>query len=189
MCRREWGVLAVAGALGCEQAMRDQPRIEPLEAAPYFANGMGAREVAPGAVPRGHARLDRHLWAGRARDGSLVESYPLVIEAVDLQRGEQRFNIYCMPCHGRLGEGDGMVVRRGYPAPPALTAERARTASPGYLFDVVTRGHAFMPDYDHIDVVDRWRIVAWVQVLQLSRYAPAATLPAGDRARLPEGRR
>lgn len=170
----------VVAAGGCQQKMRDQPRIEPLEASEFFADGMGAREVPGGAVPRGQARLDRHLWEGRLADGSVASSFPFPITGADLRRGEQRFAIYCVPCHGRLGEGDGMVVRRGYPAPPAYTIPRLLAAEPGDLFDVVTHGRAHMPDYDHIPVADRWRIVAWVRVLQFSRHAAVEALSAAD---------
>lgn len=173
----------------CEQKMRDQARLDPLEAAPFFADDMEARTLAPGVVPRGQARLDRHLWEGRAADGALVTTYPFILDRADLARGQQRFGIHCTPCHGRLGDGDGIAVRRGYPAPPAFTAARVRDVSPGHIFDVVSHGRATMPDYDHIDVFDRWRIVAWVQVLQLSQRAPAAVLTADDRMHLVEAGR
>lgn len=182
-------ILAVLALLGCEQAMRDQPRIDPLEPASFFADGMGARDTPPGAVPRGHARADRHLWEGRRADGSLVAEFPFPITPADLLRGEQRYGIHCTPCHGRLGDGDGIVVRRGYPAPPPYTLPRLLTAPPGHLFDVITRGRAFMPDYDHLAVADRWRIVAWLRVLQLAGHAPVAALDASDRQRLAEATR
>ncbi|MBZ5708605.1 c-type cytochrome [Nannocystis pusilla] len=177
-------VLLVLAA--CEQKMRDQPRLDPLEEAPFFADDMEARRLPPGVVPRGQARLDRHLWEGRAADDQFVVTYPFALDRADLARGQQRFDIHCTPCHGRLGDGDGIAVRRGYPAPPGFTTARLRDASPGYLFDVVSHGRATMPDYDHIDVFDRWRIVAWVQVLQLSQHAPAAVLSADDRMHLVE---
>lgn len=176
-------------AAGCQQQMRDQQRLDSLEAAPFFADDMAARRPAPGVVPRDQARLDRHLWDGRDADGRLVTRYPFTIDAADLARGEQRYAIHCTPCHGRLGDGDGLAVRRGYPAPPAFTLARLRDASPGHLFDVITRGRAGMPDYDHLDVIDRWRIVAWVQVLQLSQHAPAGVLTAEDRVHLVEAGR
>lgn len=179
----------VVVAAACRQEMRDQPRLDPLEQAPFFSDDMEARRPAPGVVPRGQARLDRHLWEGRSDDGRLVTTYPFAIDRADLARGEQHYAIHCTPCHGRLGDGDGMAVRRGYPAPLAFTAARLRDASPGHLFDVVRQGRATMPDYDHLDVFDRWRIVAWVQVLQLSQHAPAAVLTADDRLHLVEAGR
>lgn len=189
MCRvdrRRWGVMAFAAALACEQGMRDQARVEPLEAADFLPDGMGARQVPPGAVPRGFAELDRHLWEGRAADGAFAVSYPFPIGERDLRRGQQRFDIFCTPCHGRLGDGDGIAVRRGYPAPPRYTSARVLAEPPGQIFEVITRGHAVMPDYDHIAVEDRWRIVAWVQVLQFSQHALVSALPPPDRARLEE---
>lgn len=173
----------------CEQKMRDQARLDPLEPAAFFADDMGARTSPPGVVPRGQARLDRHLWQGRGADGLFVATYPFAVTRADLARGEQRYAIHCTPCHGRLGAGDGVAVQRGYPAPIAFTAARLQDAPVGHLFDVVTHGRATMPDYDHIDVHDRWRIVAWVQVLQLSQHAPAAVLGADDRMHLVEARR
>lgn len=187
MCRVDVVIAMVALAGGCEQSMRDQQRVDPLEASEFFADGMGAREVPRGAVPRGQARLDRHLWAGRGADGSYATSYPFAIARADLRRGEERFNIHCKPCHGRLGAGDGVVVRRGYPAPPPFTEPRLLAAAPGYLFGVISEGRATMPDYDHIAVADRWRIVAWIRVLQLSRHAPVEALAAAGREQSARG--
>ncbi len=119
-------LLGLLGLTACEQEMRDQARLDPLGAATLFPDGQGARELPPGVVPRGQARLDRALWAGRDADGSFVIRYPFPITAADLRRGEQRFEIHCSPCHGQLGLGDGMIVRRGYPAPPPYTAPRVR---------------------------------------------------------------
>jgi mono/diheme cytochrome c family protein len=168
--------LALLGLLGCEQAMRDQPRVDPLADSPLFADGRSARELPPGVVPRGQARLDLPLWTGRAADDSFVARYPFPIAAADLRRGEQRFAIHCLPCHGRLGLGDGMIVRRGYPAPPPYSAPRVRDLPPAELFEVVTHGRGAMPDYDNVEVTDRWRIVAWVEVLRLSQRAPISML-------------
>lgn len=177
-----WATLAV----GCEQAMRDQPRIQALEASDFFADGMGARETPAGAVPRGHARLERRLWEGRRADGALVERFPFPITRADLRRGEERYAIHCVPCHGRLGEGDGIVVQRGYPAPPAYTVPRLLAAPAGHFFTVITEGRANMPHYAYLDVDDRWRIVAWLRVLQLAGHARVGDLGAGDRRRLAE---
>ncbi|MDC0721522.1 c-type cytochrome [Nannocystis bainbridge] len=183
---RASAALLLLAALGCRQQMREQARLDPYEEAPFFADDMEARRLPDGVVPRGQARLDRHLWQGRAADGSLVTVYPFAITRADLVRGEQRYAIHCTPCHGRLGEGDGLAVRRGYPAPIAFTAARLRDAPVGHIFEVISQGRATMPDYDHLEIHDRWRIVAWVQVLQLSQHAPAAVLGADDRTHLVE---
>ncbi|HEY8378497.1 MAG TPA: cytochrome c [Nannocystis sp.] len=179
--------MVVVGLLAaCEQGMRDQGRIDALEASELMPDGVGARHLPAGVVPRGQAALDRHLWEGRLADGTFARNFPFEIAEADLRRGRERFEIFCMPCHGRLGDGDGMAVRRGYPAPPPFSAERVVARAPGEIFDVVTRGHAVMPDYDHIPVEDRWRIVAWVQVLQFSQQALVSALPPPDRVRLGE---
>lgn len=176
-------------AAGCTQEMRDQARIEPYEAVDGFFDRSGARDLPDGVVPRGGARLDRHLWEGRGPDGEEVDTYPFPITAADLRRGAERYRIHCEPCHGRLGEGDGMVVRRGYPAPPAFTAARVRDEPPGEIFMTITGGEAQMPDYDHIPVADRWRITAWVEVLRRSQRAPRELLRPDERDRLAEVRR
>lgn len=185
MCRRS-AVAVVALLAACQQGMRDQARIDPLEGSVLLPDGAGARHLPDGAVPRGYAGLDRHLSEGRLADGTFAASFPFAIGEPDLRRGRERFEIFCEPCHGRLGDGDGMVVRRGYPAPPRFSAARVVARSPGELFDVITRGHAVMPDYDHIPARDRWRIVAWVQVLQFSQQALVSALPPPDRAELEE---
>jgi mono/diheme cytochrome c family protein len=104
-----------------------------------------------------------------------------------MARGRERFDIYCSPCHGRTGNGDGMVVRRGFRRPPSYAEERLRTAPVGHIFDVITNGFGAMPDYQaQIPVDDRWAIVAYVKALQLSMYAPIDDVPAADRGKIGE---
>lgn len=189
MCRAELGcswvlaaLLLAAAAPGCTQEMRDQAKIEPLEAAAFFDDGPGARPEPVGTIPRG-ATLDPHLAQGRV-GGAFATTFPFPITDADLTRGEAQFGIYCVPCHGRLALGDGMAVRRGYPAPPPLTLARPREAPVGELFDVISHGRANMPDYEMITLPDRWRIVAWVRVLQLSQHADPGRLAPDDLAHL-----
>jgi mono/diheme cytochrome c family protein len=192
------GVLVAAG--GCSQDMADQPRYEPLESSTFFANGMASRPLVKGTVARGHLRVDAEYFEGTA-DGKPITTFPLqtVAEAMELSgdnsqliekilaRGQERFSIFCSPCHGLAGEGDGMVVKRGFPAPPSFHTERLRDAPVGHVFDVATRGFGRMPSYaSQIPTADRWSIVAYVRALQLSQFAEARRLPEEDRARLQE---
>ena len=180
-------LLVCACLLGCQQQMRDQNHIEPLEAAPSFADGIGARTLPPGVVARGQPAPRPGLDDGRGPGGAYLTESPLQIRPADLERGQQRFDIHCAPCHGRLGDGDGMVVLRGHPAPAAFAAPGQRDAPPGALFDAITRGRPRMPGYPHLDLADRWRIVAWVEVLRLAQRAPLADLHSDERARVAAG--
>jgi mono/diheme cytochrome c family protein len=111
--------------------------------------------------------------------------FPFVVARADLDRGEQRFNIYCAPCHGRTGDGNGMVVQRGYRQPASYHVDRLRTAPAGYFFDVMTSGFGAMPDYRaQVSVEDRWRIVAYIRALQLTRSGTMDDVPADEMNRL-----
>ena len=124
------------------------------------------------------------------KDGSVDTAvFPFAITDAVMARGQERFNIFCSPCHGRTGMGDGMVVRRGFRRPPSLSEERLRNAAVGHLYDVITNGLGVMPDYQtQVPVDDRWAIVAYVRALQLSAYAPLDVVPAADRGKLDENR-
>ncbi|MBI4565811.1 MAG: cytochrome c [Planctomycetes bacterium] len=177
--------LALALALaGCDQEMRDQPRHEPLEASSFFEDGRASRAQVPGTVPRGHLHADGHLHAGKVA-GRPVETLPFAVERSDLERGRERYQIFCAPCHDAVGTGNGMVVQRGFRSPESFHTPRLREQPVGYLFEVITQGMGAMPSYaDLIPPQDRWRIVAFLRALQLSRHAPAADLPEEDRRRL-----
>jgi len=175
---------AVMLLAGCHRDMRDQPRYETLEASSLFANGQASRPVPKGTVPRGRLTHDESLETGR--DGAdFVKQIPVHIERKLMVRGQERFNIYCSPCHGRTGAGDGMVVRRGFRRPPALFAERLRNSPAGHFFDVITRGFGAMPAYGaHVSAEDRWAIVAYVRALQLSHTASLEDVPLDERSAL-----
>jgi mono/diheme cytochrome c family protein len=178
-------VVALTGP-GCRQDMHDQPRYEPLEASDFFGDGLSARPLVPGTVFRGGLREGEHLHAGRV-DGELAETLPVPLTRELLERGQERFNIYCTPCHGRLGNGEGMVVQRGFPAPRSFHEDRLRQERVGYFFDVMTNGFGRMQDYSaQVPVQDRWAIAAYVRALQLSQGAPLETLSAEDRRKLAE---
>ena len=164
--------------------MHDAPRYDPLEASAIFRNGASAQPLVEGTVPRGQLNQDELLATGKV-DGQVVNEFPFAITRADLDRGEQRFNIYCSPCHGRTGEGNGMIVQRGYRQPPSYHADRMRQAPAGYYVDVMTNGFGVMPDYRmQITPDDRWRIVAYIRALQLSRQATTADVPPAELTRL-----
>ena len=165
---------------GCRQDMHNQPRYRPLRASALFANGSSARPLIEGTVARGTLQEDEALFTGKLA-GAAVKEMPFAIDAKDLDRGQERFNIFCTPCHDTTGNGRGMVVQRGYRQPPSFHIDRLKTADAGYIFDVITNGFGAMPDYRaQIDARDRWRIVAYVRALQLSQSATAADVPGGN---------
>ena len=174
----------VLTAAACRQDMHDQPNYQALEESTFFADQQASRTPVPGTVARGHLNDDLLLYTGKV-DGSDAMMFPFHVDEAMMLRGRDRFNIYCSPCHGQTGEGDGMVVRRGYRRPPSFTDERLRQAPPGHFFDVVTNGFGAMPDYaEQIAPADRWAIVAYVRALQLSAHATLADVPPAQRADL-----
>lgn len=172
-------VLAAALALaGCRQDMFDQPRYRPYRESDFFGDRRSARPPVPGTIARGELRDDPHLYTGRV-NGVLVTTFPFPVTRDLLERGRERYDIFCTPCHDRVGNGNGMVVRRGYRAPPSLHIDRLREAPVGHYYDVITNGLGAMPDSAaQIPVRDRWAIVAYVRALQLSQRATPADVPA-----------
>jgi len=181
-------VLAVAlvamVGVACRQDMHDAPRIKAYAETDAFPDGRGMRPLPDGTVARGFLRTDSRTFEGR-QGGVLVTEFPLAVDAALLARGRQRYDIFCSPCHDRSGYGAGMVVRRGYRAPPSFHVDRLRDAPVGHIYDVITRGFGSMPDYaSQIDVNDRWAIVAYVRALQLSQSARLDALTPEERERL-----
>jgi hypothetical protein len=176
--------LALLASAACRQDMHDAPRYDPLEASPVFAGGASAQPLVAGTVPRGRLAADDLMETGRL-NGQSSPVFPFEITRADLDRGEERYNIYCSPCHDRNGDGSGMVVQRGYKQPTSYHTDRLRQAPPGYFFEVMTNGFATMPDYRaQIPAVDRWRIAAYIRVLQLSQNATAADAPVEELQKL-----
>jgi mono/diheme cytochrome c family protein len=172
--------------------MHDTPRYEPLEGSAFFRDGRGSRTLVANTVARGMLREDEHLYAGKI-DGQLTNVFPMPVTGEVMARGRERFNVFCSPCHGRTGQGNGTVVQRGFRAPPSFHEERLRDAPAGYFFDVQTNGFGAMLDYSaQIPVADRWAIAAYIRALQFSQRATVDDVPAGRRAELdqppPEGR-
>jgi mono/diheme cytochrome c family protein len=175
-----FGLLALTG---CDN-MYDQPKYKPLQPSPFFADGRSSRTPVPDTVARGEARIDRHFYQGKV-NGKVAETLPFPVTPEVLARGRERFNIFCSVCHGRLGDGQGMVVQRGFPPPPSYHIARLREAPIGYFFDVMTNGFGVMYSYaDRVPVKDRWAIAAYIRALQLSQNASLNDVPAEARAQL-----
>ena len=180
-------LLAMCASVACRQDMQDQPKYIPLRPSTFFADGRSERPLVEGTVARGHLDDDTVFFTGRI-DGKPVDAIPFPITREVLNRGQERFNIYCSPCHDRLGTGNGMIVRRGYRHPPSYHIDRLRQVPIGYLFDVITNGLGAMPDYAaQVEPRDRWAIVAYVRVLQYSQHAPVDDVPPEARAELTKG--
>jgi mono/diheme cytochrome c family protein len=188
-------VLALALLCGCEKARQDmyvQPKLKPYAHTPLFADGAVGRPAVAGTQAAasgpfaasssgrvGADEVDRTLRAETA------PSNPYPVTSQLLLRGQERYQIYCMPCHSPVGDGDGLVVRRGFPAPPSFHQDRLRQAPDRYLYDVITHGYGIMYSYaDRLAPPDRWAVVAYIRALQLSQHADAATLPAELQQRL-----
>jgi len=172
-------LLATLLALGaCRQKMANQPRYDPLEPSDFFADGMAARPRIAGTVARGELAIDPIVASGKM-NGQDVDGFPMAVTAQTLNRGEERYNIYCSACHGRTGDGNGMIPSRGYRHPPSFHTELLRSAKTGHFFDVMTNGFGAMPSYAHqVPVNDRWAIVAYIRALQISQNATMNDVPA-----------
>ena len=164
--------------------MHDAPSYDPLQGTEFFSNGAASRTLVVNTVARGQLRTDEHLYTGKV-NGQAATEFPMPITDQVMARGQERFNVYCSPCHGRTGQGDGMIVQRGFRAPPSYHEERLRNAPVGYFFDVMTNGFGAMQDYSsQVTVNDRWAIAAYIRALQLSRQATVADVPADRRGDL-----
>jgi hypothetical protein len=166
--------------------MHDQPRFEALESSDFFDDGRSARPPVRGTVARGSLRQNDHLYSGRV-NGELVETLPYDLNRERLERGHERFDIYCTPCHGGLGNGEGMIVQRGFRRPPSFHEDRLREMPIGHFYDVISNGFGTMKDYSsRIPAEDRWAIAAYIRALQLSQNATIEDVPPAERQRLEE---
>jgi len=164
--------------VSCRQKMANQPKYDPYEPSDFFADGMSARPRVPGTVARGELAADSFLVTGKI-NGADGDGYPFAITTAVMDRGQERFNIYCSVCHGRAGDGNGMIPSRGYRHPPSFHTDTLRNAKTGHFFDVMTNGFGSMPAYNvQVPAEDRWAIIAYIRALQLSRNAKVADLPA-----------
>jgi len=172
--------LSLIGAAGCRQDMHNQPKYRGLRGTAFFTDGGSARPLVEGTVARGTLQDDAVFFTGKAGTAT-VKELPFPVDDAVLNRGQERFNIYCTPCHDTTGSGKGMVVQRGFKAPPSFHDERLRNADAGYFFDVMTNGFGAMPDYRmQLSARDRWSVVAYIRALQLSQHAATSDVPGGD---------
>ena len=168
----------------CRQDMHDQPKYTAYKQSDFFADERSARPIVEGTIAQGFLNEDELLYTGRV-GGQPATVFPFPIDDSLMRRGRERYDIYCSPCHGLTGEGDGMVVQRGYRRPPSFHVDRLRQAPPGHLYDVITNGFGAMPDYAaQVPVRDRWLIAAYIRALQLSQNASAAQLSAEAQGKL-----
>lgn len=158
--------------------MDDQPKFEAQEKNDFFPDHSAMRVPVPGTVARGEYHEDETYFSGKDRNGQAIDYIPREITMALLKRGQERFNIYCAPCHGRVGDGRGMVVKKGFPPPPSFHQDVIRAYPDGHIFDVITNGIRNMPSYKHqIPVDDRWAIVAYFRALQRSQHATLDDVP------------
>jgi mono/diheme cytochrome c family protein len=168
--------------------MQYQPKYPPLRPSSFFADGRSARPIPEGTVARGHLNDDTAFFTGKGPDGKRVNGFPLPLTKDLILRGQQRFNVYCTPCHGRLGDGNGMVVQRGFRHPPSYHTDRLRQMPNGHFFDVITNGFGAMPDYARqVPPADRWAVVSYIRALQLSQQASINDVPPDARGQLSSG--
>ena len=174
------GLAAVAVTTACRLDMQVQPRINPMAKSTFFADQRSERPPVEGTVARGQLHEDAYLYTGKV-NGNPGEAMPFPVTREVLDRGHERYNIFCAPCHSRVGDGNGFIPSRGFARkPPSFHIDRLQKAPAGYFYDVITNGFGIMLDYSaQIPVKDRWSIVAYVRALQLSQNAAAGDVPAG----------
>jgi len=168
-------LVALAALVGCRQDMQDQPRYKPLARSDFFADQRASRTPVDGTIARGQLKDDTYLYTGKIGNNP-GEAFPFPVTKQVLERGQERYDIFCAPCHSKVGDGNGMIPSRGFARkPPSYHIQRLRTAPAGYFYDVATNGFGIMQGYAaQIPVNDRWAIVAYVRALQLSQNATAA---------------
>jgi hypothetical protein len=170
---------ALTFAVGCRQDMQNQPKFIPQRGTTFFADGRSARPQVEHTVARGELDQDRYFYTG-LMNGKEMDAMPFPVTMTVLERGQERFNVYCTPCHSRVGNGDGMIVQRGY-KPAGNYHDARRLAEPlSHYFYVMTNGYGAMPDYSaQVTPADRWAIAAYIRALQLSQNAKPGDVPAG----------
>lgn len=182
-------LLLFIACAGCRLEMHDQPKYEALDQSTFFTDGASARPLVAGTIPRGFLRTNDLLFEG-LRGTNLVEEIPVPLTRDLLETGRARYEIYCAVCHGLTGEGDGMIVQRGFPPPPSFHIERLREAPEGHFYRVITYGYGVMFPYAaRVEPLERWAITAYIRTLQLSHFQYASELPMDVRARVEEEKR
>jgi hypothetical protein len=180
-------VACLLATTGCWYDMRQQSKVKPLDQSDFFLDGQASRLLLPETVARGELDLDRALYEGRNEDDTPVDTFPIEITREVLDRGHERYDIFCSPCHARLGNGQGMIVQRGFKPPPSFHIDRLREAPPGYYYDVITNGFGAMYSYaSRVPPEERWAIIAYIKALQLSQNATLNDVPPDQRNKLEE---
>lgn len=191
-------IVSMMLVLGCKQGavsekppihfnpnMDSQERYDAQAASKFFADGMVNRMPVKGTVALSEGYEDTEFYFGKTEAGEVIKKSPLAFTATVLKRGQERFDIYCAPCHGRAGNAKGIVVNRGFLPPPDFHTDKVRNFPDGHIFDVISHGFRNMPSYRHqIPVADRWAIVGYVRALQRSQNASAEDVPEEMRAKL-----
>jgi mono/diheme cytochrome c family protein len=174
-------LLAIMSTVGCRLDMHVQPRYNPLAKSDFFSDQRAARPLVEGTVARGDERADTYFYTGKIGNNP-GEYMPFPVTKEVMERGRERFNIYCAPCHSTLGDGNGFVPTRGFSKkPPSYHNERLMKVPLGYFFDVMTNGYGIMQDYSaQVSPHDRWCIAAYIRALQLSQNATSADIPPGQ---------
>ena len=174
------GALSLCLLAGCREDMQNQPKFIPLRENDFYRDNRSARPTIEGTIARGQLEDDPLLYTGKV-NGQEADQFPFPITEKDFARGRERFNIYCSPCHSQLGDGNGMIVQRGFKKPPSYFDPRLMKAPVGHFFNVITYGRGAMGDYSaQVPVADRWRIAAYIRALQLSQTATSGDVPAGQ---------
>ncbi len=171
--------IALVVLAGCRQDMHDQPKFKPLAMNTFYPDDRSARPLVVGTVARSDEEADQYYYTGKI-NGQPGTEFPFPVTREVLERGQERYNIYCSPCHSEIGDGNGMIVQRGFKRPPSYHTDRLRQMPIGHFFDVMTNGFGAMSEYkSQVSVEDRWAIAAYIRALQLSQDATRADLPAG----------
>ncbi|HEX5885326.1 MAG TPA: cytochrome c [Pyrinomonadaceae bacterium] len=200
---------------GCRYDMQDQPKMKPYRGTKFFRDGLSSRQPIEGTVPRGFLRSDTAYYTGKKNGASpaasptpgtaqpgnaqansypdAVDTFPFPVTKEIVMRGRERYDIFCSVCHGLTGNGDGMIVRRGFRRAASFNDDRLRQAPVGHFFDAITNGWGAMPSYaEQIPVQDRWAIIAYIRALQASQSNPATASaspsPAASPSPTPGGR-
>jgi mono/diheme cytochrome c family protein len=172
--------IALLFTAGCRQDMQDQPKFFPQRGTTFYADGRSVRPQVENTVGRGQLHEDTYFYTGLT-GGKEGDVMPFPVTAQVLERGQERYNVYCTPCHSRVGNGAGMIVQRGYAQAGNFHTARLQAAPLGHFFHVISNGYGAMPDYSaQVTPADRWAIVAYIKALQLSQNATAADVPAGE---------
>ncbi len=174
-------IASAALLTGCRQDMHDQPKLYPQRGSAFYADGRGVRPQVENTIARSQTDTDSYMLTGMV-GGKEGDGMPFPVNAELLQRGQERYNIYCSACHSRVGNGGGIIVQRGYRPAGNFHTDRLRSAPLGHFFNVMTNGYGAMPDYAaQVTPEDRWAIAAYIRALQLSQHATTADIKAGEK--------